>query len=212
MSVLDSQGTTLEITTGSSGEAVTGLTPAPGNPTIFTKASAHGLVNGDIVTVASVAGDDAASLNTTWVVGNVSSDGKTFSVDHDSTGYTEVGTAATATPLAFATVGTILDHNVNPSRPERDQTNLGDTERKVKAGLLAEGPWSFTLQWDHDDTGLDAVIAAFEANTATLGFKITYTDEETATIENASVLNYSKGGGIDEDVTGTITVVGTRAT
>jgi hypothetical protein len=211
MSILDSQGTTLSITTGSSGSAVTGLTPAAGNPTIFTKATAHGLSNGDLVTIAAVEGDNADDLNTTWLVENVSSDGLTFSVAHDSTGYTSMGTAATATPLEWATVGTIIDHNINPTRSERDQTKLSDTKRIVKAGLLAEGPWTFNLQWDHDDTGLNAVVAAFEANTATLGFKITYSDDETATIENASVLSYSKGGGIDEDVSGSITVVGVRA-
>jgi len=211
MSVLDSQGTTLEITTGSSGEAVTGLTPAPGNPTIFTKASAHGLVNGDIVTVASVAGDDAASLNTTWVVGNVSSDGKTFSVDHDSTGYTEVGTAATATPWHLPRSEpywiTMLIHQ-GPNAIKRILVTRRGKSRLVCL-LKAVVVYSPMGSRRHRPRCRDC---CFEANTATLGFKITYTDEETATIENASVLNYSKGGGIDEDVTGTITVVGTRAT
>ena len=61
MAILDATGTTLEIG-GTTGAAVTGLTPAAGNPTIFTSATAHGLKNGDIVTIAGVAGTNATNL------------------------------------------------------------------------------------------------------------------------------------------------------
>ena len=66
MAILDATGTKLEIG-GTTGVAVTGLTPEAGNPTIF-KATAHGLKNGDIVTIAGVAGTNATNLNKSWVV------------------------------------------------------------------------------------------------------------------------------------------------
>lgn len=206
MAILDATGTKLEIG-GTTGVAVTGLTPAAGNPTIFTKATAHGLKNGDIVTIAGVAGTGAAALNKSWVVKYATAN--TFAVDHDSTGYTAMGTAATATPTTWVKVGTITNFSMNPTASERDRTTLKDTERVWKRGIRDGGSMTFNLLWDNADTGLDAVKTAYEDDSENLAFRITFSDEEAITLQNGYVLDYSISGEVDADATGAITIRGT---
>ena len=150
MAILDATGTTLEIGTGTTGAAVTGLKPAAGNPTIFTSATAHGLKNGDIVTIAGVAGTNATNLNKSWVVKYVTA--KTFAVDHDSTSYTEMGEAATATPTTWVKVGTITNFSMNPTASERDRTTLADTERVWKRGISEDRCMKLIKLGENEDT------------------------------------------------------------
>jgi len=206
MAILDATGTTLEIG-GTTGVAVTALTPAAGNPTIFTKATTHGLKNGDIVTIAGVAGTGAAALNKSWVVKYVTAN--TFAVDHNSTGYTAMGTAATATPTTWVKVGTITNFSMNPTASERDRTTLKDKERVWKRGIRDGGSMTFNLLWDNEDTGLDAVKTAYEDDSENLAFRITFSDNEAITLQNGYVLDYSISGEVDADATGAITIRGT---
>jgi len=206
MAILDATGTTLEIG-GTTGVAVTALTPAAGNPTIFTRATTHGLKNGDIVTIAGVAGTGAAALNKSWVVKFVTAN--TFAVDHNSTGYTAMGTAATATPTTWVKVGTITNFSMNPTASERDRTTLKDKERVWKRGIRDGGSMTFNLLWDNEDTGLDAVKTAYEDDSENLAFRITFSDNEAITLQNGYVLDYSISGEVDADATGAITIRGT---
>jgi len=208
MAILDATGTTLEIG-GTTGVAVTALTPAAGNPTIFTKETAHGLKNGDIVTIAGVAGTGAAALNKSWVVKYVTAN--TFAVDHDSTGYTAMGTAATATPTTWVKVGTITNFSMNPTASERDRTTLKDTKRVWKRGIRDGGTMTFNLLWDNADTGLDAVKTAYTNGSENLAFRITFSDNEAITLQDGYVLDYSISGEVDADATGAITIRGTVA-
>ena len=206
MAILDATGTTLEIG-GTTGVAVTALTPAAGNPTIFTKATTHGLKNGDIVTIAGVAGTNATNLNKSWVVKYVTAN--TFAVDHDSTSYTEMGAEATATPTIWVKVGTITNFSMNPTASERDRTTLKDKERVWKRGIRDGGSMTFNLLWDNEDTGLDAVKTAYEDDSENLAFRITFSDGEAITLQNGYVLDYSISGEVDADATGAITIRGT---
>lgn len=208
MAILDATGTTLEIG-GTTGVAVTALTPAAGNPTIFTRATTHGLKNGDIVTIAGVAGTGAAALNKSWVVKFVTAN--TFAVDHDSTGYTAMGTAATATPTTWVKVGTITNFSMNPTASERDRTTLKDTKRVWKRGIRDGGTMTFNLLWDNADTGLDAVKTAYTNGSENLAFRITFSDNEAITLQDGYVLDYSISGEVDADATGAITIRGTVA-
>jgi len=208
MAILDATGTTLEIG-GTTGVAVTALTPAAGNPTIFTSATAHGLKNGDIVTIAGVAGTNATNLNKSWVVKYVTAN--TFAVDHDSTSYTEMGEEATATPTIWVKVGTITNFSMNPTASERDRTTLKDKERVWKRGIRDGGSMTFNLLWDNEDTGLGAVKTAYEDDSEDLDFRITFSDGEAITLKDGYVLDYSISGDVDADATGAITIRGTVA-
>jgi len=208
MAILDAQGTTLSIA-GSAGAAITTMTATAGYPTILTKAS-HGLSAGDIGTLSAFAGDDAALMNDEVVVVKYVTT-NTFAVDIDTTGATLTAANGTITPLDWLKVGTITDFNLGPARSERERTTLADDEKRYKLGMHDEGTYTFNVLWDNEDVGLDAVIAAYDAGTETCGFKITFSDGEVITLENGYVLNYSIGGGVDGDATGTITIRGTRA-
>src|SRR5512143_1536963 len=97
------QGTTLKIDS-TSGAAKTITDVFVGFPTIL-KSVAHGLVNGDVVALANLAGADAALLNgETAVITNVTVD--TFAVGIDTTGktITDNTDAATATPETWTTI------------------------------------------------------------------------------------------------------------
>jgi len=211
MAILDATGTTLEIGTGSTGEAVTISDISLTNPMILTSED-HGLVNGDLVTAASFAGDDAASINTnTYVVKYVTDD--TFAIDLDASALTITDNTdtATMTPADFATVGTITNFSTNPTASERDRTTLADTERVWKRGIRDGGPMTFNLLWDNADTGLIAVKAAYEDDSEDLDFKITFSDAESITLKDGYILDYSISGDVDSDATGSITIRGTVA-
>ena len=97
------QGTTLHIA-GTGGGAKTITAATPGFPTIFTSA-AHGLSNGDSITIASVVGTMATTVNTSGlVVRNVTTD--TFAVALNTTGLTYTS-GGTATALAWIKVGQV---------------------------------------------------------------------------------------------------------
>jgi hypothetical protein len=201
---IDAQGTKLEIASGAGGaEAISDI--ALGYPTILTSV-AHALVKGDVVTLANFAGDDAADINGEVAVVDFVTD-DTFAVAIDTTGkaITDNTDSATATPVAWTEVGEIIDFDgPNRDRSERDITNLQDTERKYKTGLPDKGMLSFSINWDHSDVGLDAVVAAY-ASGDLKNFKITFTDDETDTFAGY-VKSYSKGGSLDGDVKGSITI------
>jgi hypothetical protein len=209
MAILDAQETTLEIGTGSTGSAVTitGITLT--NPMILT-ATGHGLVNGDLVTAASFAGTDAEDINdNTYVVKYATDD--TFAIELDASALTidDNTDQATMTPAAWAKVGVITNFSINPTASERDRTTLADTERKWKRGIRDGGQMTFNLLWDNADTGLDAVVAAYKADTETLGFRITFSDDEAITLEKGYIIDYSISGDVDADATGAITIRGT---
>ena len=95
---ISAQGSTLEIGTGS-GSAKNITDVAAGYPTVITS-TAHGLSNGDVVTIASVGGITGMNTNS-YVISNVTTN--TFAVEFDSTGgtYTSGGTA---TPVTWTEV------------------------------------------------------------------------------------------------------------
>ena len=140
---IESQGTKLEMETGTGG-AKTITAMALGYPTILTCAS-HGLSNGDVVTLANFAGDDAADINSlVRVVKNATTN--TFAVDVDTTGktITDNADAATATPVALTEIGEVTDGNrEDPGSSEIDVTHLQSTAKEYLIGLEDFGTYTF---------------------------------------------------------------------
>lgn len=198
---IESQGTKLEIS-GTSGSAVTGCAPAAGNPTIFTKTS-HGLSDGDVVTISGVTGGNAADLNKVWVVKYTTTN--TFAVDCDSTGFTGMGNAAVATPLAWLEIGEVTDWDgPGGSATMYETTHLQSTAKEKKIGLMDEGQLTLSINWEPTDTGQRAARDARAARTEK-SFRLTYTDNSTATF-NGYVMGMSSSGGVDNKVSGSITI------
>lgn len=198
---IESQGTKLEIS-GTSGSAVTGCTPTAGNPTIFTKES-HGLSDGDVVTISGVTGGNAADLNKVWVVKYTTTN--TFAVDCDSTGFTGMGSAAVATPLAWLEIGEVTDWDgPGGSATMYETTHLRSEAKEKKIGLMDEGQLTLSINWEPSDTGQQAARDARAARTEK-SFRLTYTDDSTATFDGY-VIGMSSSGGVDNKVSGSITI------
>jgi len=201
---LVSQGTVLEMATGSGG-AKTITAMALGNPTILT-AAAHGLSNGDVVTLANFAGDDAADINSqVCVVKNVTTN--TFAVDVDTTGktITDNTDAATATPVAWTEIAEVTDWD-GPSGTAQviDMTYLTATAKHKKPGIPDEGQFTLSINWIPTDAGQQAVATA-RAEQAEKNFKVTYEDGSTQTFAGY-VLGFSTSGAVDGKVAGSITI------
>jgi len=201
---IESQGTTIEIGTGSGGaRTITAITL--GNPTILTCAS-HGLSNGDVATAALFAGDNAASINgIAWVVKYVTTN--TFAIELDSTALTITDNtdSATMTPVEWTAIGEVTDFSgPDGSASEIDVTHLTSTSKEFLMGLPDEGSLSLSINWDTSDTGQAACSAARAARTEE-NFKITYSDSSTATL-TGFVTGMTSSGGVDGKVSGSISI------
>lgn len=200
-SAFSAQGTTLQISTGTGG-AKTITAVAVGFPTILTSA-AHGLANGDVVTVAAItgtAGTDATNgLNgKTYVVTNVTTN--TFAVQANTTGlaYTSGGTA---TPQTFTNISNIKSFNgFGGMADEIDVTNLDSTAKEFRLGLQDFGTFSVELHVDYADAGQNALRAA-QASGAQKNFKLNFPNAKVA-----SFAGFVKGtpvsGGINDVLAG----------
>lgn len=200
---LESQGFKLEMAGNDGGaETITAMTLS--NPTILTSV-AHALVNGDVITLANFAGDDAATLNDkVVVVSNVTDD--TFAVDIDTTGLTITDNtdAATATPKAWTEIGEITDVNrEDPGASEIDSTHLQSTMKEYLMGLEDGGTYSFSVNWLFDDAGQTALLAAKKARTKQT-FRATYSDDSTISLD-AFVKTFSgPNASVDGKLTGNV--------
>ena len=199
---IESQGTKIEMGTGSGG-AITTVTAAVGYPTIITKAS-HGLSDGDVVALSAFAGADAALMNGfTVIVKNVTTD--TLAVDINTIGKTLTAANGTLTPVAWTEIGEVTDFSgPDGTASEIDTTHLQSTAKEFLMGLPDEGSISLSINWAPTDTGQLAVVAARKARTEK-DFKITYSDDSTATFKGY-VLGLSSSGSVDGKIDGSVTI------
>jgi hypothetical protein len=202
---IESQGTKLEIS-GSSGAAKTITAITLGYPTILTSA-AHGLDDGDIVTLADFAGADAADVNgeeeiLRYVTTN------TFAVPIDTTGKTidDNTDTATATPLAWVEVGEVTNFDGPGGEATMyETTHLQSTAKEKMVGLPDEGRLTLSINWDLDtDLGQQTCATARAARTLK-NFKLTFSDDSTATF-SGYVMGLAASGGVDDKVAGSITI------
>lgn len=202
---LASQGTTLEIGTGS-GSAVTITVIGLGNPTILTSV-AHGLSNGDVVAMASFAGDDAASINGNSYVVQFETD-DTFAIDLDSSALTITDNtdSATATPVTWTTVGEVIDMDrAAGERADIETTHLTSTAKEYMLGLKDSGNFTFSLNWLFSDAGQTALIAA-EGSDDEYDFKVTYPSTDTMTFSGYVKSVTGPSLGVDDKLNGSATI------
>lgn len=190
---ISAQGSVLNIS-GTNGAAknITGV--APGNPTILTSA-AHGLGNGDIVTLAGLTGADAALLNgLTVVVKNVTAN--TFAVDVDTTGKT-ITASGTATPVQWTQINNLLNFKgFDGQANEIDTTNMSSVAKEFMLGIQDFGHFTFDVNKDFSDPGQVACDAAKRAGTQK-SFKLVLPNGKTATF-SGYVKNSPLDGSVDQ--------------
>jgi len=193
MSGISAQGSLLHIATGTGGaKTITAITV--GNPAIVTSA-AHGLADGDVVTIAAVAGTMSTTLNSTSrVISNVTAN--TFALlDFDSTGLTYTS-GGTATPVTYTKVNGVLSFSgMDGAASDLDVTDLDSTAMEYISGLVDEGKFSFEAKRIAADNGQIALIAARNSGAVT-GLKLTLPDAAVATF-NVLVKTVPTAGGVN---------------
>lgn len=195
---ISAQGSKLEVGTAT-GTAKTITAVQVGNPTIFTS-NAHGLANGDIITLAGLVGTISVMNGMTLVVHNVTAN--TFAVDYDSTSlaYTSGGTA---TPVTWTKISNLKTYNgFDGQASEIDVSNLDSTAKEFRLGLVDNGQLSLDVDYNLADAGQAACDAARIASAAK-SFKLTLPDASTATF-TAYVKKFARQGGVDAVIKGTL--------
>lgn len=200
MSGISAQGSTLHIATAA-GAAKTITAITVGNPAIVT-ATAHGLSNGDVITLAGITGTMATMLNgTTRVVANKTSN--TFALlDADTTGlaYTSGGTA---TPQTYTKINGVTSFDgFDGSADELDTTDLDSTAKEYISGLKDEGKFGFEAKTLKTDAGQIALRAA-RTSGAVVGLKLTLPDTSVASF-SVLVKSMPTSGGVNAVLKGKI--------
>ncbi|MDQ5942492.1 MAG: hypothetical protein QG572_1307 [Pseudomonadota bacterium] len=201
---ISAQGTIVQIATGTGG-AKTITAVSVGYPAIVTS-SAHGLSNGDVVTIASVVGTMATAINVAgWVV--LYKTTNTFAIALDTTGltYTSGGTATPVTYTAIGNIKTIGDFE-SGSASEIDVTNLASTAKEKRLGLVDNGGFSLGIHHSNADAG-QAAMQARRLDGAAVNMKIILPSGTTPTASfSALVKKFSKNAAVDGVVEGTADV------
>jgi phenylalanyl-tRNA synthetase beta subunit len=190
---IPAQGSTLQIATGA-GSAKTITDVSVGNPTILT-ATAHGLANGDVVTLAALTGLDAATLNGLTVsVRNITTN--TFAVYVDTTGMSITAGSGTATPVSFTAVANIKDFSgFDGSASEIEVTNLDSVAKEFRLGLTDAGQFTINIDYDNSNAGHIALRARQVSGLLT-NFKFTLPNSNAITF-TGYVKKFSLAGGVD---------------
>lgn len=197
---IETQGTTLEISTGTGGaKTISGVTL--GAITKITS-TAHGLSVGDVVAIASIVGTTGLNGLTEMIV---AVETNAFYIDVDSSAMDAYGSAGTATPVAYTEVGEVADFDgPGGAASVIDATHLGSSAREKIMGIPDEGQFTFSLNRVFSDTGQAAVLAARAAR-AKKTFRVTYMDATVQTFEGY-VLQFSTSGGVDDKLNGSVTI------
>jgi hypothetical protein len=200
---IESQGTTLEIETGT-GAPVTTVTATVGYPTIITKTT-HGFSDGDVVTLSAFAGADAALMNGfVVIVKNVTTN--TLAVDIDTTGKTLTAANGTLTPVTYTAIGEVTDWDGpgGGSASVIDVSHLGSTRKEKLIGLPDEGQCTFSVNYVPSDTGQLAVKTSRD-NRTLKGYRLTLTDTAvTVATWDAYCLSFGISGAVDGKVSGKV--------
>jgi hypothetical protein len=198
---ISAQGSVLQIATGTGG-AKTLSAAAVGYPTIITS-TAHGLNNGDVVTMALWAGTGAALLNgLNFVVQDVTTN--TFMVEINTTGLTlTTGSTPTATPVTYTQVNNLKTFTgFDGEASEIDVTNLSSSAKEYRLGITDPGKFSIEVDQDNTDAGQLAVRAS-QAAGSLKSYKLILPDGHTFSF-TAFCKKFASSLGVDQVVKGSI--------
>ncbi len=204
-SSFSAQGTSFQISTGTGG-AKTITAVSIGFPAIVTS-TAHGLANGDVVTIAAITGtvgtDATNGLNgKTFVISNVTAN--TFAIQANTLGlaYTSGGTA---TPQTYTSVANVKSFNgFGGMASEIDVTNLSSTAKEFRLGLQDFGTITIEVSVDYSDAGQNALRTAQAAGTERT-FRLNFPNARVATF-NGYVKGAPVQGGVDATVEGSFEI------
>lgn len=199
-SAISAQGSILQIATGTGGaKSITAA--APGYPTILTS-TAHGLNNGDVVTITLMAGTGAALVNVTIPIQDVTPN--TFMIEVNTTGLTlTTAGSPVATPVTYTQVNNLKTFTgFDGEASEIDVTNLSSVAKEYRLGITDPGKFSIEVDQDNVDAGQLAVRASQVAGTLK-AYKLLLPDGHTFTF-SAFCKKFASSLGVDQVVKGSI--------
>lgn len=200
MAAIEAHGAIVSIGTGTgSAKDITAVTL--GAITEVTSV-AHALAVGDVVTFAAITGTVELNGQTSMIIAK--EDDALF-FDIDSSAYTAYTSGGTATPVTWTEIGELIDWDgPGGSASVIDITHLQSTAREKMIGLMDEGQLTLTVNFLDADTGQLAVSAARLARLEK-DWKLVYSDAAVQTFKGYA-LAFSSSGGVDDKVSGTITI------
>lgn len=191
---IKAQGSKFYIGTGTGGaKTITAITQAF---RAQVTSAAHGLVVGDRVTFASVAG--MTQINT--LVGTIlAQDTNTFCVNIDSRAFTTYTSAGTATPVTFTQVKGVDSFDWQDGEiTEIDTTELEDSVKSSMSGLADPGAFTVNLNVLTTDAGQIACKTAKDSGLVKT-FKLELSNAATRTFDGY-VKAMPESGGVDAKV------------
>lgn len=199
MSGISAQNSTIEIATGTGGaKAITGITV--GNPAIVTS-TAHGLVNGDVVTLAAITGTMSALNGNKYTVSNVTAN--TFALLAANTTGLTYTSGGTATPQTFTKINGFLSYDgFDGSASDLDTTDLDSVAMEFVSGLVDNGKFGFEIKRLAADAGQISLRAKLVSGDLT-GFRLTLPDVTVATFD-ALVKTMPVTGGVNAIMKGKV--------
>lgn len=199
---ISAQGSIVSI--GTATGAAKNITAISATSPCIATSTAHGLTNGDIVTLAAVGGMTQLNGNTV-TIGNVTAN--TFAlVGIDATAYTTYTSGGTATPVTWTPIGNVKDFSgFDGAAAIIDVTNLSSTAKEKRLGLVDNGQFTMNLDQDNSDPGQIALRAARTAGTIK-NFKLTLPNANTASF-SAFVQKISDAGAVDGIVKNACTLI-----
>lgn len=189
---ISAQGSVVSIGTGTgSAKTITGV--AVGFPTIITS-TAHGLSEGDVVTLVGLTGADAALLNgQSVVVRNITTN--TFAVNINTVGKT-ITASGTATPVTWTAVANLRSFTGFDGQPsEIEVTNLDSTAKEFRIGIQDPGKFGFEIDYDSSNAGHNSLRSKFQSG-ALSNVKLVLPNAAAISF-SAYVKKFSLQGGVD---------------
>jgi hypothetical protein len=195
---IESQGTVLEISSGTGGaKNIAGIDR--GAITKITS-TAHGFSVGDVVAIASIVGTTPLNGLSLMII---ATETNAFYLDIDSSGMDAWVSGGTATPVTWTEIGEVTDWDgPGGSASVITKTTLASDAVEKLLGLPDEGQFNLSVNFYPDDTGQQLCRQA-RSDRAEKEFRITYTDGTIQTFDGY-VSTFSSSGGVDGIVSGSI--------
>lgn len=193
------QGTTINI--GTATGAANPLTSISATSPAIVTDTAHGFLNGDVVTLSGIVGTMSVLNGNTYVVTNSTANAYAL-YGTDTTGLTYTS-GGSSTPVTFTPISNVKSFSgFDGMASEIDVTNLSSLAKEKRLGIQDFGAFKFDINPDYSDAGQTALRSAKAAATVK-SFKVQYPNGKAASF-SAYVKGMPEQGGVDAVLAGSV--------
>ena len=194
------QGAVLTIGAAGAAKTITAITKA--NPAVLTS-TAHGLVDGDVVKISSVAGMTEINGKVGVVVVLTANTFELRGVD--STNFSTYTSGGSATLTAARLGNWKTWSGFDGSASDLDATDLDSVAMEYRMGLQDNGQLQLGLQISDTDDGQQALRGSLAAAGPTSKVVLTFKNGKTRTFQ-AYCKQFSEQGGVNQIIEGSATL------